>query len=279
MQNFAIDGGVLNGDPEVWIDEAIASIEIQAAGDVMRGHMLAGSAQMLMQADLPLSLHARISGFANMSMAASGSLVRGATLNGGASLQVGASGDFTRWVMLEGLAPVEIYADGEINVVESVSATFSIELRAGGDIRVARSHQLKGTAQIETRADLKAWSVPATHLAGYAVMEFASIGHGALVIQSPPGVATIELQAHGSARLGAKVPLDGAASIEIYARGDLGKFRYVWLEGSAAIEVQAWTEKTGKPVIPGYYVEAPKMRTLRLTEETRRFTVPAERRL
>ena len=279
MQNFAIAGGVLNGDPEVWIEEAVASLSLQAAGDVMRGHMLAGDAQMAMQASLPLSLHARITGGASMSMAASGSLIRGATLAGDAVMQMGAAGDFTRWVMLEGLAPVEFYAEGDIKVVESVSATFSMELRATGDIRVARSHQLEGSATIELDAGLKAWSVPATPLSGRAVMEFASIGYGALRIMSPPGVATLELAAHGAARLGAKVPLEGSAVMGLYARGDLGKFRYVFLEGTATMELAAWAEKIGRPAFPDHYVEAPKIRTLRLTEETRRFTVPAERRL
>lgn len=279
MQNFAIAGGVLNGDPEVWIEDAVASISIQAAGDVMRGHPLAGNAPIAMSAGLPLALHARISGGAGISMAASGTLIRGATLIGDAAVRVAASADFTRWVMLEGMAPVELYADGDILVVEAISATFTIEVRASGDIRVARSHWLEGTAQIETRADLKAWTVPATPLFGHAVMEVASIGYGALVIQSPPGVATIELSAHGAARLGAKVPLEGSAVMELYARGDLGRFRYVWLEGTASIEVQARAEKVGVPAFPDYYVEAPKIRALRLTEETRRFTVPAERRL
>lgn len=279
MQNFAIAGGALNGDPQVWIDEAVASIALQADGDVMRGHLLAGDAQMAMAAELPMAIQAKVAGDASMSMAASGSLIRGATVAGDAVLQVAASGGFTRWVMLEGLAPIELDVDGDVIVVEGISATFTVELRASGDLRVASTHQLEGAAQIETRADLKAWSVPATRLGGYAQIEVASIGYGALVIQSPPGAAMIELQAHGAARLGAKVPLEGDAVMELYARGDLSKFRYVWLEGSAAIEVQAFAEKIGVPTIPDHYVEAPKIRTLRLTEEQRRFTVPAERRL
>lgn len=279
MQNFALAGGTLNGDPEVWIDDAVASIAVQAAGGIMRGLNLAGGAQMAMGASLQPSLRLSLAGDADMSMAASGSLARGTTLIGSAGVQVAASGDFTRRVMLEGLAPVEVYAAGDVVVVEGISATFTIELRAEGDIRVAQSHRLEGVAQIEFDAGLKAWSVPATQLCGRAIMEVASIGYGALVIQSPPGAAQIRLAAQGAARLGAKVPLEGAAVMELYARGELGHFRYVWLEGSAAIELQAWAEKIGVPAFPGHYVEAPKIRTLRLTEETRRFIVPAERRL
>lgn len=65
----------------------------------------------------------------------------------------------------------------------------------------------------------------------------------------------------------------------LYARGDLGKFRYVFLEGAATLELAAWAEKIGKPAFPDHYVEAPKIRMLRVNSETRRFTVPAERRL
>lgn len=279
MQNFALAGGVLNGDPEVWIDEAVAGIAVQAAGEIMQGLTLKGGAQVVVGASLPPSLHLALSGGASMSMAASGSLVRGTTIIGNAAVQVAAAGDAVRWAMLEGLAPVEVYAEGDIVVVEGISATFTIEMRAEGDIRVAQSHRLEGVAHIELDAGLKAWSVPATQLCGRTIMEVASIGYGALVIQSPPGAAQIRMAAQGAARLGAKVPLEGSAVMELYARGELGHFRYVWLEGSAAIELQAWAEKIGVPAFPDYYVEAPKIRLLRVNEETRRFSVPAERRL
>src|SRR5690554_1999422 len=279
MQNFALAGGVLNGDPEVWIDDAVAGIAVQAAGEIMQGLTLKGGAQVVVGASLPPSLRLALSGGASMSMAASGSLVRGTTIIGNAAVQVGASGDFTRWAMLEGLAPVEVYAEGDIIVVESISATFTIEIHAEGDIRVAQSQRLEGHAPIELRGDLKAWSVPATQLCGRAIVEVASIGQGALVIQSPEGAAQIQIGAHGAARLCAKLPLEGSAVIETFARGELGRRHYVFLEGQAAIELLAWAEKTGIPLIPDHYVAAPGIRTLRLTEELRRFIVPAERRL
>lgn len=280
MQNFAIAGGVLNGDPEVWISEpAIASIAVQASGGVMHGLSLKGNAQVAIAAGMTLSLRAKISGGASISMQGVGTLIRGASLQGGAAINVGAFGGFTRWVMLGGLAPIELFAEGDVVVVESVSATFTVQVRASGDIHVARGRKLEGLAQIELKPSLSAWSVRATPLSGHAAIEVASIGYGALRIMSPPGIATIELAAHGAARLGAKVPLEGSAVVELYARGDLGKFRYVFLEGSATIEVQALAEKIGVPAFPDHYVEAPNIRTLRLTEETRRFIVPAERRL
>lgn len=258
MQSFALAGGVLAGDPQVWIDQTVASIELSSS--------------------LPLALHARLSGDAGIAMEADGSLLRGATLLGDATIQLAAEGDFTRWVMIESLAPIELYVDGDILVVEGISATFTIEVRASGSLRVAKSHQLSGNAPIVVDAGFQPWVATSARLCGAAVMEVAGIDHGALVIQSPPGAAKIELKASGGARLGGKVRVEGSAVIELYARGSLDRFRYVWLEGEASIEVRAFSAKIGIPPIPSYYIPAPNSRTFYATKDRPDMAVPHQRR-
>lgn len=259
MQNFAINGGALNGDPEVWIEEAVASLSLQAAGDGMRGAMFEGSAAVELDADCDLLVWA--------------------LLEGQASVELDATGEGLRWVMVEGQTPIEFAADGDIVVVEGISASFAVELRLAGDIAVAQAANLDGGSAIRLSASGSVGSAKTALLSGVAPLVFAGRGHGALVIDSPPGAAAIKLLAQGASRVGAKMPLEGTAVVALYARGGLGKFRYVFLEGAAAFEILAMAEKIGVPAIPGYYVEAPKIRTLRLTKEPRRFTVPAERRL
>lgn len=230
MQNFAIDGGALNGDPLVWIDDAAASIVIQAGGEVMHGHMLSGGAQVALSGSLPLALHARFAGAASMALQASGGLARGTTLSGSASLLAASSGDFTRWAMLDGTAPVEFDVTGDLQVVPAVSAAFTLEVRASGDIRVAGSQLLEGVAPVELRPSLSAWSVRATHLDGHAPLQIAGIGRGILRVALPEGLAIIAMSGQGEARLGGKLALEGSAGIGFYARGDIDWFRYVFIE-------------------------------------------------
>lgn len=399
MQNFALAGGVLNGDPEVWIDNAVAGITVQAVGEGMRGALGAGSSTIVFGAALAPKVQRKLTGQAAVAVGGSAELARGTTIAGHPTIVAATQGDFTRRAMGEGHSLVEIISAGDIAVVEPVGATFSIELSSSGQLNLATARQvagasaigldsglslsaifklagdsavslagsgsvahgmalggassvavqsagdftrralgeghsaivvdsglnlaiqaklsghssiamdgigtvahgmgLSGTSQIDLgmsgdftrwvmvqgRAPIElapvlySWTVKGAQLGGRSEIEMASIGKLGAILKSPPGAAIIELDSRGAARLGAKAALQGHAAIEFYARGDLGKFRYVWLEGTASMGLNAWAEKIGVPAIPDYYVEAPKIRMLRVNDETRRFTVPAERRL
>ena len=279
MQNFAINGGLLNGDPEVWFDDSSASVVVQAAGVGMRGIVLSGAAPVALGASLPLAFMAKLSGSAGVRLLSSGVLTNGLSLVGSAPVQVKTTGDFIRWVMIEGVTPTVIDLSGDIAVVPSISATFTMTMSAALDLHVAAGRKLEGMLPVVLASSFQAYSVPATLLSGHASVQLNGIGRGNLVIASPPGAAAIQFTCAGDARLGAKLSLEGSAVIETYARGYLESWHYVYAEGSASIAVAARAEKHGIPIIPGYYVEAPVMRALRVGEEARRFTVPAERRV
>lgn len=278
MQNFAINGGALNGDPEVWIDASSASVVVQAAGEGMRGIVLSGAAQVHVDTSLSLAFMAKLSGVAGVTIGASGVLTYGVSLVGSAPVHVGFSGFGLRWVMIEGTSPTVVNLNGDIAVVPSISATFTMLLGASMDLQVATGQKLEGILPIVFAAGFDAHVAKSFGLGGYAPVQMAGIGKGNLIIASPPGAAQVRLKAEGDARFGAKLSLEGTAEIGIYARGYLESWHYVYAEGSAAIEIMARAEKHGTPNIPGYYVEAPAMRALRVAEEARRFTVPAERR-
>jgi hypothetical protein len=279
MQNFAINGGTLNGDPEVWIEASSASVVFQAAGDGMRGIVLSGAAQVRAAASLSLAYQAKLSGAAGVRVSSSGVLTRGLSLVGAAKVQLKTTGDFLRWVMIEGATPTVVEVTGDIQVVQAISATFTLVVRAGLDLHVARGQKLEGLLPVVLASSFQAYSVPATLLSGHTSVQLNGIGRGNLLIASPPGAAAIQLTGKGDARLGAKLSLEGSAVIQTYARGYLESWHYVYAEGSASIAITARAEKHGIPIIPGYYVEAPVMRALRVGEEARRFTVPAERRV
>ncbi len=277
MQNFAINGGLLNGDPEVW-GEASAAIALQAAGDGMRGAVLDGAAQVRAQGALSLAYMAKLTGSAAVPLSASGSILRGATGSGQAGVVLKMTGAGVRWAMIESAPTVHVEATGDIGVSAAIGATFNIIWRGDMDLHVARSQRIEGLAPVVLKSDLDGHVAHSLRLVGHAKVELASIGLGALVITSPPGAALIQLDASGSARLGAKVGLEGYAALQTYARGQLESWHYVYAEGVATVEVQAMSAAHGTPIIPGFYIEAPVMRALRVGEETRRLTVPAERR-
>lgn len=279
MQNFAINGGLLNGDPEVWIDDSFANVAVQAAGDVMLGRSLIGSASVAVSSSLSLAYLAKLSGAAGITVSASGVLTNGLSLVGTAPVVLRATGDFLRWVMIEGVTPTVVNLSGDIAVVPAISATFTLVMNAAMDLHVATSQKIEGYLPVVLSSSFQAYSVPATRLTGQAVVQMAGIGKGNLFMASPPGSAAIRFNAEGAARLGAKLSLEGSAVIETYARGYLESWHYVYAEGSVSIDILARAEKHGTPNIPGYYIEAPAMRALRVAEEARRFTVPAERRV
>lgn len=278
MQNFAINGGALNGDPEVWIDSSSVSLVVLAAGEGMRGIVVGGTAPVVMLASLPLAFQAKLEGKADVRASLSGVLTNGVTLIGAAGVKLGATMQGLRWVMFQGVAQAHVEATGDIVAVPSVSATFSMVLRGDLDLKVSTGRQIAGTLPIVLRTALQGYSVRATPLVGQAAVQFAGIGRGNLMVSSPPGEALIRVRADGAARFGAVLDLEGSFEIGTYARGYLESWHHVYAEGSVQIRVQARAEKHGTPIIPGYYVEAPAMRALQVAEETRRFIVPAERR-
>lgn len=279
MQNFAVNGGALNGDPQVWIDDAVASIAFQSAGEVMQGLALAGDAQVAFGASGALALWAKLQGNAAFSFGASGELLYGVSIGGTASITVSATGNFTRWVMLEGAAPVEVYVEGDVLVVEGVSATFTIVLDAECDLRVAAGHKIAGDASVVFDAGMHGYHVGATHLSGDAAIEFAGIGTLGMRVLSPPGVATIQVRSDGEARLGEKHYLEGEAAIELFSSGRVEILHYVYSdEGHAVIEIAASAVTHGVPVIPTEYVAAPRARTIIVSREERERSVARENR-
>lgn len=279
MQNFAINGGALNGDPEVWSDSASASVVLQSSGVGMRGIVLSGSSPVALSSSLSLAFMAKLAGAAGIAVSASGVLTNGLSVVGAAPVRLSASGSALRWVMIEGVTPTMVELSGDIAVVPAISATFTLVMGATLDLHVAAGQEIEGYLPVVLRSGLLGYDVRATGLSGMAAVEFAAIGRGNLFVASPPALAAIELKSDGTARLGAKLSLEGSATVGLYARGYLESWHYVYAEGYAAIEIMARAETHGIPTIPGYYIEAPAMRALRVTEEARRLTVPAERRI
>lgn len=277
MQNFAINGGTLNGDPEVWIDDSSASVVFQAAGDGMRGAMGAGTAQCSIVSSGALALQAKLEGGASVTWAASGSITYGVSLVGSAPFQVNASLQGVRWAMLEGQAPTEFYADGDVQVVPAISATFVMTLASDLDLHVATGHHGEGITPIVFQSSFDAIVAKGARLEGYAPIVTAGIGYPALTITSPAGEGSIQFTSAGDARIGSKIGLEGVADLSLFAVADLGVLHYVYAEGSASIHVAVKAETHGVPSIPSDYFPAPSGRYFYVMGERRHFIVPKDR--
>jgi len=279
VQNFAINGGALNGDSEVWLDEAAtAAVVLQSNGELAQGLGLEGTAQAVVYADGALAFWASLTGQASVVLDGSGQVQRGGMLGGDAKIQLAASGDFTRWVMIEGDSPVELFGDGDIQVAPSVRATFSVIISAACDLRVGVGRKIEGYMPIELRGDLRGYHVKSTQLEGYANIELAALGHTALRIMSPPGVATIQLSGAGGIRFGEKIGLEGYAAIDFYSRSAVEVLHYVYAEGVATIEIASSAAVAGKPKIPAEYEPAPASRIISIGRETRERSLSREHR-
>lgn len=279
MQNFAINGGSVNGDPQVLIDDSLLSLVVQAAGEGMRGIVVSGAAPVALSSSLGLAYMAKLSGQAGVTLSTGGVLTNGLSLVGAAKVQLKAAGDFLRWVMIEGVTPTTLELSGDISVVPAVSATFTMVMSADLELHIAAGRRLEGFMPVALRSTFQAYSVKGTPLSGLAQVQMAGIGAGNLKIALPPGSAQIQLNASGDSRMGQMLQLEGYVAIDTHVRGSLESWHYVYAGGTASIGIGVRSERHGTPSIPSTYIEAPDTRALRVTEENRRFTVPAERRI
>lgn len=269
----------MNGGPEVWMDSAMAGLSVHAGGDVMQGLSLVGTADMELDAGLPLSLWAGLAGDAGVEILGDGSVIRGATIAGDAPILTMGSGAFTRWAMLSGGSPIEVDAVGDVVVVGSPRAIFDIEVRGSADLRVADGLALAGDAAARLSGLMVPRQARTSHITGKAGIDIVSAGRASLLAVLAGGVASIRIASHGAVRYGGKAYAQGTASISLQTRGSATMTSHVFAEGSASIQFTAHAERAGVPAIPDQYVEAPRMRSLFVSAENRRMTVPAERRL
>lgn len=279
MQNFALNGGMLNGDPQVFADDTAFAVVVKASGEGLRGIAASGTAFVALSSDMPLAVMAKISGQAAVRLQAVGTLANGISILGDAKVQIKASGDFRRWVMIQGATKTTVALSGDVVVAASVSATFAMVVSADLRLNVATSRKIEGVAPVSLASTFQAYVAHGAKLSGLAQVQMAGIGRGNLMIALPPGATEIRLSASGDSRLGAMLQLEGYACIETHMRGSLESWHYVYAGGTASIGIGMMAERHGTPAIPSTYIEAPSIRALRVTEEKRRFTVPTERRV
>lgn len=303
MQRYAIDGGALNGDPIVYSDGGDANITFDSASATLAiGLGLAGAADITLAPALPLAIGLVLGGAADITFSQAGTpslllpviggatitfdglgdSIRGASLVGDAAITFDAQGNGTRWAMLAGGGnDITFDPAGDLQAVSPTSASFTIQFDANFDLLVGRGQALIGDAAITLDGNLLGHVGRSVPIMGTAdVAEFAPWLTPRLIMQCPPGGATIAVSADGEGRTNQRVYLESRepAAIEFAAFADLAIQHRVYASADFVIEVRAEAARHGTPIIPAEYQPAPPDRLMRVAAERRLFIVQAERR-
>lgn len=281
MQNFAVDGGTLNGDPQVWADNSLLVVRSAASGSVIRGAWGTGSAAIRVSPEITANALAQLAGAAVVRAAATGALTYGVTLGSTPKVSVKAAADVLRWGMIEGLGQIQYKATGSIAPVSPGSATFTLQVQSRLELKVSPGKQLESYAPVRFLMDANPDVKTPVGIGGKADMRAAALMDLNAILQLPAGTAAMRFMARGDSRLAEKIDLDGQAVLtSFFARGELDVWHHVHAgEMNVTFKVMARANAHGKPIIPTLYAQAPSDRFMRVGPEARLFVVPAERRL
>jgi hypothetical protein len=281
MQNFALDGGALNGDPQVWADNSLLVVRTAASGAVVRGANVAGTASLRITTGTTANAIAQLAGDAVVRAAASGAMTYGVAIGSAPKVSLKATANVLRWGMITGDAQMQYKVTGSIAPVSPGSATFSVQMRSLLDLKVSAGRQLESYSAVRFMLNMNPDVKTPVGIAGLAQMRAATLMDLNALLMLPPGQATMQFMGLADSRIADKIDLYGrAAMASFYARGELDVWHHVHAgEMYATVKVSARANAHGKPTIPTLYAEAPSDRFMRVGPEARLFVVPAERRL
>lgn len=256
---FALNAAELNGSIEVWSWYGDAALAVNGAGDVQKGLVAGGDAEIVTAGDLAprLDVYGTFD-TSSMAIAAYGDVILGLTVEGGAPVVVQASGTGTRWVLGSSDLQIVLETEGDGQVVQPASASFSIVVSSTLDGMVATTVREDGLGRIMISSLLNEHVAKRQMIEGEAQVHMASVGAGYLIIDSPAGYADVRIFADGDARFGDKISLEGDAVLQLYARGEVGSLHYVYGAGEAEIGVSfSVTYAAPPPVGFAYETEGP----------------------
>lgn len=282
MNDFALNDGELDGQPEVWLDvESPAPASISLSGGVNKARFVESLAPMQMSSSLKLAVMAGLQSAAGHSLSVSAWMPPSVRkhLDGLASERLNSDGVLLRRAMVYGLSDVELLLDGDIRFFVPPRALFKLELGASADVMVSRAIQLDcKSAMTMVGAEVMERTTPATMLESRVKQWIHGLGALRRDSYSATGSAQVAIASSGWIRTGGKVKIDGTASvfIELYSSGILGGIRYRYLSGEAALSLLSSWSPTGHPKQPDFYIPAQDERVLYAIRDDRTLVVPME---
>jgi hypothetical protein len=282
MNRFALDGGVLNGDPQVLMGDEVVALALGLDGSIANGIVGQGAFPLHLDTLGDLNMLAALEGTATIDSAASGVLMIGVTLIGQSDTVLTLQGDLIRWGMIVGQADVVVGLDGDIVVVPPISATFTVQLEGVLDLHIAKGQQIIGTLPVVLDGVLDGWVGHGLEIEsppGNIQIEVGQWGTANLIAQSAPAEFPTVLRLDGAGRLGAHPELSGYLPLSTHVQCELTVWHYVYASGELSIQLKLVDNAYGLPALPpDHYIEAPSIRILRVGAEHRGFLVPPDRR-
>ena len=282
MNDFALDDGELNGQPEVWlITESQAPLSLSLSGGVSKARFIQSVAAMNVASSFNAKLRIGLKSAAEHGITLSAWLPPSVRkcLSSSVVEQVESSGAMLRQAMLGGLSDFGVDLSVVIKVFGVPRCLFQLQVSAQAQARVSHSRQLDGK---QARAYLSGRSfervTKATMLESRVQQWLHSLGILRRDSYSSAGTASIQIYGAGELREGAKINLEGEASVfvEVYSRGILGGIRYRYLESDAAMQIISSWSPVGHPVPPDVYIPAQQERVLFVDRDDRVIVVPTE---
>jgi hypothetical protein len=282
MNDFALDGGELNGQPEVWlITESPAAVSLSLSGGVNKARFVEALASVNLASSFKSAIRVGIGSADGYGITLSAWLppsVRKGIASASAA-RVDASAALLRQAMAGGLSSVSIDLDGDIKVFGDPRCLLQLKLASHADARVSHARHIKcRQAMICLSSESFERVTPATMLESRVQHWLHSFGRIRRDSYSSTGKAEIKISGDGEARKGAKVNIEGSASVfvEVYSRGVLGGIRYRYLSAEAAMQILIAWNPVGHPVQPDVYIPAQEERLLFVDRDDRVISVPSE---
>jgi hypothetical protein len=282
VNRFALDGGELNGDPLVLMNDEVVAFALGLDGSIANGIVGQGTFPLHLDTLGELSMVAALEGTATIDTTADGVLMIGVTLIGDSGTVLALQGDLIRWGMIVGQADVVVGLDGDIVAVPAISASFTMQLEGVLDLHIAAGVQIIGTLPVVFDGELEGWighGVEIDSPPGNIQIEVGQWGEANLLAQLAPAEFATVLRLDGDGRLGAHPELAGYLPLSNHVQCELEVWHYVYASGELSIQLKLVDNPYGRPPLPpDHYIEAPIGRVLRVGAEHRGFLVPPDRR-
>ena len=282
MNDFAIDDGELNGQPEVWLTtESPAKFSLSLSGGVNKARFIQSVAATNVASSFNANLRIGLKSATGYRISLSALLPPSVRkyLSISAVKRVESSGGVLRHAKIGGLSGFDVDSSGGVLRHAKIGGLSGFDVDAQAKAGVSNSRQLDGK---QARVCLSGQSfervTKATMLESRVQQWLHSLGILRRDSYSSAGTASIQIYGAGELRDGAKINIEGEASVfvEVYSRGILGGIRYRYLESDAAMQIISSWSPVGHPVPPDVYIPAQQERVLFVDRDDRVIVVPAE---
>lgn len=259
MNRYPLNAADVAGNREVYGDDALHDVALDASGQVIVGRVLAGATQI--------------------EFASQGELIRGLRGQSESEIEFEAVGELYRGLLNDGLAEIAFYLDGDGVIAPPASATFTINFNATADATVVSPVYVEPRAsQIQTYGDLEGRKTTAKRSSASFPIRFNANGAGNLEARGDGGTASMRVLSEGEARLGRKIYLEAMrAIIKVNGVGESLAWRQRYGEGTAQLRITMQENRYGKATITAEFVAAPSDRSFTVQGDNRLFVVPMER--